>query len=334
LPALPSGLRISVLDASTISAPGEKGVTWRIHLVLDLVNWQMRGLRLTDVQTGETLLNFDFVQGEVVLTDRGYCHREGVAQLIEQGAAPVVRCQPQQFPLETREGESLDVAAALGDCAPGETRTLAVQFTFEKKTYPIYLHAYRLPEQAAAAARRRRWQAAKKGKYTPSATSLFLAEFVLLVTTVPPEVLSAETLLALYRCRWQVELLFKQFKSLLNLDEVRARKGSVLGQVWLHGKMLYACLLARRARRRCGPDWTSLDGERRGTWWRVWKLIREELTPLITLSQCWDLTAWPAALTALAERKRKRRLQTLPLEVVILLHQPAPKDKDVLKGVI
>ncbi len=146
----------------------------------------------------------------------------------------------------------------------------------------------------------------------------------MVLTTIPPEVLSAETILALYRCRWQVELIFKHYKSLLDLDELRARAKSPLGQVWLYGKMIYVCLIERRAINRCGPDWTSLDGERRGTWWRVWKMIRQELTPLITLSQCWDLSAWPAALTALAERKRKRRLQALPAEVVIWLHQSGP----------
>ena len=150
-----------------------------------------------------------------------------------------------------------------------------------------------------------------------------LAEFVMVLTTIAPEVLSAARLLALYRCRWQVELVFKHYKSLLALAEVRARAGSVLGQVWVQGKLLYACLIARRAWRRCGYDWTSLDGERRGTWWRVWKLLKQELTPLITLAQCWDLRAWPAALTALAERKRKRKLQTLPPEVVSWLYQPA-----------
>jgi hypothetical protein len=94
--------------------------------------------------------------------------------------------------------------------------------------------------------------------------------------------------------------------------------------------MIYACLIERRAINRCGDDWTSLDGERRGTWWRIWKLIAQELTPLITLSQCWDLQAWPAALTALAERKRKRKLQALPLEVVVWLDRLAPTTNDTL----
>ncbi len=175
---------------------------------------------------------------------------------------------------------------------------------------------------------------ARAANTRPKRTTLFLAEFVSgVVSSIPPEILSAETVLELYRCRWQVELLFKRYKSLLDLDQARARAGSVLGQVWLHGKMLYACLIERRAQRRCGPEWTRMDNERRGSMWRVWRLIRDELTPLITLSQCWDLRAWPAALMALAERRRKRRLQRLPPSVVLWLQKrPAPNQTNVMEA--
>lgn len=336
LPELPAGVRIQVIDASDITAPGQRTVTWRIHLMMDLVSLQLTAIHLTDAKTGETLLNFNFESGEVVLADRGYSHRAGVAHLIEQGAQPIVRYSAHQFPVAEREGHPLKVAAALSDCQPGETRTLAAQFTANGKTYAIFIHAYRLTGQDAAAARRRCRKKGRKGNrngpYTPKQETLWLAEFVLVLTTVPPEVLSAETILALYRCRWQVELVFKHFKSLLNVDELRARAGSVLGHVWLYGKLLYACLIERRAIHRCGDDWTSLDGERRGTWWRIWKLIAQELTPLITLSQCWDLKAWPAALTALAERKRKRKLQSLPIAVVVWLHGLAPTMNQTLTG--
>ena len=102
----------------------------------------------------------------------------------------------------------------------------------------------------------------------------------------------------------------------------RARTERGLGQVWLHGKRLYACLLERRAIRRCGPDWTRLDRVRRGSWWRVWQLLRDELTPRITLAPCWDEAAWPQVLTALAERPRRRRLPTLSTIVVRWLQLP------------
>lgn len=332
LPALPSGMRVLVIDASDITAPGQTKVSWRVHLMLDLVSLQLICVHLTDVHTGETLINFDFQAGEVALADRGYSHRKGVAHLIESGGQPIVRYNPHHIPVEDRAGHSVNLAAALSDCEPGETRTLEAQFTAPNgKTYPVYIHAYRLSGAAAEAARRRCRKGGKRGKYTPKQETLFLAEFVMVLTTIPPEVLSAETVLALYRCRWQVELIFKHYKSLLDMDELRARAKSPLGHVWLHGKLIYVCLIERRAINRCGPDWTSLDRERRGTWWRVWKIIKQELTPLITLSQCWDLSAWPAALTALAERKRKCKLQSLPKEVVIWLHRSTQTINNTLR---
>ena len=83
LPELPSGIHIQVIDASDITAPGQTKVTWRIHLMMDLVSLQLTSVHLTDVKTGETLLNFDFQAGEVILADRGYSHRKGVAHLID-----------------------------------------------------------------------------------------------------------------------------------------------------------------------------------------------------------------------------------------------------------
>ena len=322
LPALPAPLRLLALDASEITAPGGGGA-WRLHALLDVVQLQLVGLRLSDQHTGETLCNFTFAPGDVVLTDRGYSHRRGVAHVLVSGGQVLTRYNPHHIPLQDAQGQALDRVAWLTGCARGETRTLAGCFTApDGTTHAVWVHAYRLSEQAAAAARRRCRRAGARGKYTPQATTLWLAEFVLVLTSVPPTELSAAVVLAVYRCRWQIELLFKRYKSLLDLDQLRARGGSVLGAVWWHGKLLYAGLLEQRALRRCGPDWTRLDGPRRGTWWSVWRLMRDELTPLLTLSQCWDLTAWAAALTALAERPRKRRLQRLPNDLLVWLQRP------------
>lgn len=323
LPELPCGKRLLALDASEICAPGTTG-TWRLHALLDVVSLTLAGLQLTDVKTGETLCNFTFTAGEVVLTDRGYSHRRGVAHVVESGGAVITRYNPHHIPLVDDKGTALDSADWLADCERGETRTRHGFFTApNQQRYEVWIHAYRLPEQAAAASRRRCRRAGARGKYTPKAVTLWLAEFVLVLSTVPPQELSAEVVLALYRCRWQVELLFKRYKSLLDFDQLRARMGSVLGQVWLHGKLLFAGLLERRAVRCCGVDWTRMDGVRRGSWWRVWQLLRDALTPLITLAQCWDWKVWPAALTALAERPRQRRLQSLSTIVVRWLQAPS-----------
>lgn len=82
LPGLPSGLRLLALDASEISAPGGKGA-WRLHALMEVVSLQLVAVELTDLKTGETLCNFEFAPGDVVLTDRGYSHRRGVSHLLK-----------------------------------------------------------------------------------------------------------------------------------------------------------------------------------------------------------------------------------------------------------
>ena len=114
------------------------------------------------------------------------------------------------------------------------------------------------------ARQRIRTQSRKKGR-TPKDTTLFWAGWVLVFTTVAPALLGAETISALYRVRWQIELAIKRWKSVLDVGKLRAKEGSPVAEVWLLGKLLYAMVVERRARRHLGADWSRLDGERRGT---------------------------------------------------------------------
>ena len=130
-----------------------------------------------------------------------------------------------------------------------------------------------------------------------------------------PEVLPAETVMALYRVRWQVELAIKRLKSILNMDHLRAKKDSVLADLYLHGKLLYAWVIEKRLGRRCGLDWNRLDQPRRATPWRVVKLLQQELTSAISGVRQWDFRRWAETLKVMQERPRRRPLQTVPARV-------------------
>jgi hypothetical protein len=112
--------------------------------------------------------------------------------------------------------------------------------------------------------------------------TLFLAGWVLLWTSLAPEILSADTVLVLYRTRWQVELAIQRWQSRLDVDALRARQGSPLAELWLHGKLLYALLVDKRMRRIMGDLWVWLDQERTATWWRPWKLLHAAVAPQIS----------------------------------------------------
>jgi IS4 transposase len=79
-------------------------------------------------------------------------------------------------------------------------------------------------------------QGHKKG--TPSAESLLLAGWVVVFTTLAPVVLSPQTIMARYRCRWHVEIAITRWKSVLAVDALRAKANRPLAEVWLQGKWL------------------------------------------------------------------------------------------------
>jgi Transposase DDE domain len=144
---------------------------------------------------------------------------------------------------------------------------------------------------------------------------LALAEWVLIWTTVPPEGLPTDAVMALYRVRWQVELAIKRLKSIINIDQLRTRKNSVLADLYLHGKLLYAWVVEKRLHRRCGRDWNRLDRPRQATPWRLWKLLQRELTSAISSVSQWNLSRWAEAVKVIQERPRRRQLQTVPERV-------------------
>ncbi len=114
------------------------------------------------------------------------------------------------------------------------------------KRLPCRVIAWRLPEKQAARRRRKLRQEYKNtyGK-EPSADRLALCDWTILITNVPIEMMSAEEAVVLYRARWQIELLFKRWKSLglvallqgsntvRQMVKVWARLLAVLVQHWL-----------------------------------------------------------------------------------------------------
>src|SRR5215470_17331145 len=240
---------------------------------------------------------------------------------VAQGADLIVRLNPFSVVLSDAAGVPLELCVTLKRQKTETLRTLAVTLCATGSQHEVrgWVHAYRLNAEQAHRARHKCRQGHKKG--TPSAASLFLAGWVLVFTTLAPAVLSAQTIMALYRFRWQVELAIKRWKSVLDVDALRAKARSPLAEVWLHGKLLYAVLLERRMRRKLGDSWGRLDQERVLTWWRVWGMLKDEVAPMVTGALFWKEEAWVACLHVLAERPRRRKLQQLPLAALDILYR-------------
>ena len=87
-------------------------------------------------------------------------------------------------------------------------------------------------------------EAKKKGR-TPSNTHLALCDWTLLVTNVAEPILPVEMAWRLYSLRWQIELLFKQLKSVLAIHQSQVRKNVSRLKCEIYGKLIMAVLIHR-----------------------------------------------------------------------------------------
>ena len=243
LTSLGGGRQLRALDATFIQEPGSTGTDWRLHYSLKLPELVCDFFELTDARGGEDLRRLPTKKGDVVLADRGYSRRLGVAALLATGADIVLRLLPSQFPLHTLDGRRLDLAQTLGRTLgrEGDRVEIDVRFEHEGRWHPLRLCATRKTEAACATARRRaRYERERKGGVVREQT-LELAAYVCILTSLPASVASTTDVLDLYRCRWQIELAFKRLKSLLDLGHL-PKKDPPGSRAWMQAKILISLL--------------------------------------------------------------------------------------------
>ena len=313
-------LRFIVIDGSTVQAPGATGTDYRLHVALDLVNLELRQVEVSTDKVGESLTHFQLQEGDVVLIDRGYNQPKSLVPFIDQGGDVVLRYNPQGMNLYSQDEtlERIDWVTRL-QSLHGQAGAIPVYLCHQNKRLEGVVHAIPLPVQQAAEARRRVQQRARKKGRQAGAESLFLSGWVLIFTSLPVALLDTTTIGELYRLRWQVELVIKRLKSLLDIDLLRARKDSPLAELYLHGKLLYAAVLEKLVAQRFGATTGRLDAVRSHTPWRLWQLLSKAFCGAL-------IACFPArpeylkqALKSLSERPRKRALQALPTSVLELL---------------
>jgi len=243
---LSPGLRLRVMDATTVSGPGSQGTDWRVHVGFGLAPWVLDHIDLTGAEGGETFRRFPLSANDLVLGDRGYAHRSGLAAVRQAGGHFLVRLNWSNVPLQDQRGRGFDLLKALRRIEGTEVVEYAVQTAPEPSqqipALPVRLIAVRKSPAAAEKERRRiQRQAAKKGRQA-NPRSLEAAGYIFVLTSLPEPQLCAEQALELYRFRWQIELAFKRLKGLLGLGELSARDPD-LARSALYAKLLAALLL-------------------------------------------------------------------------------------------
>lgn len=245
LPELWAGYEMVVVDATAFSGKHAAGTDARAHVAMRLADLSLVSVEVTDMTGGETFKRFSFERDQLVVADRGYSNLTGILSAVNQGADILVRVNRGALPLLNDDDKELDLLQL--------ARTLSVDDVLDKNvsacgriegkrtTLQGRLIIHRLsPENAEKG---RAWVVREQGK-DATAESLEMAGYVVLFTTAPRSRLDAGRCLAAYRLRWQIELLFKRWKTLCHFDRLPNARGDTI-ESWIYAKVVLALLLDR-----------------------------------------------------------------------------------------
>lgn len=238
--------RVRIVDGSSISEPGNTGSDWRLHYSLHLATLRCDDFKITDPRVGEDFQRYSVSEGDLFVADRGYCKRNGITYVFENGGHVLVRFHSSNLPLLRYSGSVFSPLEHLRSLGPGQCGDWDVWFQSPRRGDLIKgrLCAIRKSEEAIQLAKKKLQKKASRQQRQLRLETLEYAEYVILFTTVNRHRFKAEDILALYRGRWQIELLFKRLKGIVGIGHLpKHNPESCIA--WLQGKMFVALLVER-----------------------------------------------------------------------------------------
>jgi len=176
-------------------------------------------------------------KGVLFLFDLGYFKVKAFASIVTSGAYFLSRLNHQTTIFDARADHVQPLALApFLHTVVGNSTEIAILLG-AKERVASRLIAYRLPEPIVNARRRMAKKKAKKKGYIPSKAHLELLAWNLFITNVPQTIWKCETIGKVYPIRWQIEIIFKSWKSYLHLASIKTKKADTT-LCYLYGRML------------------------------------------------------------------------------------------------
>jgi hypothetical protein len=125
--------------------------------------------------------------------------------------------------LENEQYKQLDLLKVVGKMKAGEVKEMRV-YLGEKEKYPTRLVIEKVPEKLANEKRRKLTTDKQNKRKGISKKRLILCDVNAFITNCTEEQLPNHLLRQCYSLRWQIEIIFKAWKSFFNIDKVKQMK--------------------------------------------------------------------------------------------------------------
>jgi hypothetical protein len=241
-----SDFQVRLFDATNVKEPGKTGSLWRIHYSVQLPSLTCDFFKLTATKgkgTGESFFQYSIKKGDYIIADRGYSTASGIHHVVSKRAYVMVRVNTQSLPIFNLEGQQF----------PLLNNVKAIKKAGTVKTWRVLIPArsgatvqgricvIRKSNEAIRLAQEKINRNAQKKGHSIKPETLEYAKYVIVFTNYPEHSFSSFQVLDWYRIRWQVELIFKRFKSIAQLGHL-PKHSDDSSKAWLYGKLFVALL--------------------------------------------------------------------------------------------
>ena len=186
--------------------------------------------------------------GDLLIADLGYSKQEAMIDISERGGYFLSRLNHRIGLYKQAEDESLEkfdlvaelkkaTALGIGFCE------FEVWLSKDDRRLKIRLIAEKMPDDVSNERRRKARKTAKKKGRNPTKKHMFLLGWGLYITNVEAERLKAESVSLLYSLRWQIELVFKSWKSYHGLTQVRGKRPERI-ECFIYGRLIMMVIVA------------------------------------------------------------------------------------------
>ena len=232
---------VYLIDCSKLSLPESLAETWpgtgkkgeanhaelKLEAMFELSEGHLTGLNLLPGRIHDSrgeLANAVLGPNSLRVQDLGYWNLKRMAEQNRRGEFWLSRYK-HGTSLWTKAGEVFDLPQQLMSLEKqGITQAEYTVMLGASGLLETRLIAQRMPQEAVAKRHAElKQREAKKGR-CPSKAQLILCGWTLLVTNAPQDILCADEALILYGARWQIELLFKLWKSHSKIAVSRSSK--------------------------------------------------------------------------------------------------------------
>ena len=256
--------RVHILDSTHTALPEKLSWMWKgsggdgpgagmkFQLMLDYKGGKYESIAMTDGVTADRIYIDEAVkqvdEGDLLIDDLGYSKQEAMMDISEGGAYFLSRFNHRIGLYRVAEDGSLekfDLVKELKRAIDSGIWLCEFEVWLSKdgRSLKIRLIAEKVPDDVANERRRKARQTAKKKGRTPTEKHMFLLGWSLYITNVEEERLKAESVRLLYSLRWQIELVFKSWKSYHGLTEVKGERPERI-ECFIYGRLIMMVIMA------------------------------------------------------------------------------------------